>query len=255
MVQMLMAAPRLSTGIHGMVNDWIRSVQSWLSPPTCVLCDQGGADGRDLCHGCAGELPYVMAACRRCAIPLPQPGVCGQCQQRPPAFDAAQALFHYREPVDQLITGLKFNGRLQHARLLGELMADAFLDRHICAEGGAILPVPLHPARLRERGFNQALELARPIARHLGLPLLPRLCQRQHDTAPQLGQDAAARRRNLKGAFVVSDPGAIKSVVVVDDVMTTGSTVELMAQALKRAGVERVEVWVCARADLSGGSR
>ena len=236
-----------------MVNHWLKSVHNWLLPATCVLCDQKGAAGQDLCHGCAGELPYIRAACERCAIPLPLlqagAGVCGQCQQSPPSFDAARALFHYREPVDQLLKGLKFNGKLHNARLLGELMAE-----RLVAPGAlhpdAIVPVPLHPARLRQRGFNQALELARPLARRLGAPLLPQLCQRVRDTAPQLGQDAKARRRNLKGAFAVSDLGDIKRMVIVDDVMTTGSTAELLAQALKRAGAERVELWVCARADL-----
>lgn len=232
-----------------MVNHWLKSVHDWLLPATCVLCDRAGVAGRDLCHGCAGELPYIDSACERCAIPLPQAGVCGQCQQSPPAFDAARALFHYREPVDQLIKGLKFNSRLHNARLLGELMAERLVIPGI-SRPDAIVPVPLHPARLRQRGFNQALELARPIARRLNAPLLPQLCQRLRDTAPQLGQDAKARRRNLKGAFAVADLGGIKHMVIVDDVMTTGSTAELLAQALKRAGVERVELWVCARADL-----
>ena len=232
-----------------MVNHWLRTVHEWLLPSTCMLCDRVGVAGRDLCPGCASELPFITSACERCAIPLPQPGVCGQCQQSLPAYDGARALFHYREPVDQLIKGLKFNGRLHNARLLGELMAEhlAILEMQ---RPDAIVPVPLHPARLRQRGFNQALELARPISRRLGVPLLPQLCQRLRDTAPQLGQDAKARRRNLKGAFAVSTLDGIKRVAVVDDVMTTGSTAELLAQMLKRAGAERVELWVCARADL-----
>lgn len=234
-----------------MVNHWLKNVHDWLLPPTCIFCDRAGVAGRDLCHGCAGELPYIDAACERCAIPLPQAVVCGQCQQSPPAFDAARALFHYREPVDQLITGLKFNGRLHNARLLGELMAERLVLAG-AVKPGAIIPVPLHPARLRQRGFNQALELARPLAKALDAPLLPRLCQRLRDTAPQLGQDARARRRNLKGAFTVSALGDLKHLVVVDDVMTTGSTAGLLAEALKRAGAERVELWVCARADLPG---
>ncbi len=234
-----------------MVNNWLKNVHHWLLPATCILCDRAGVVGRDLCGGCAAELPFISAACERCAIPLPQTGVCGQCQQSPPSFDAARALFHYREPLDQLIKGLKFSGKLHNARLLGTLMAEQWLPT-ADARPDAIVPVPLHPARLRQRGFNQALELARPLARALQVPLLPQLCQRLRDTAPQLGQDARARRRNLKGAFAVSALANIKSVVVVDDVMTTGSTAELLAKALKRAGVERVELWVCARADLPG---
>jgi len=239
-----------------MVNHWLKAVHNCFLSSTCLLCDRPGAAGRDLCHGCADELPFIRAACERCAIPLPllQAGasVCGQCQQSLPAFDTARALFHYREPVDQLIKGLKFNGKLHNARLLGELMAEHLITSDM-KRPDAIVPVPLHPVRLRQRGFNQALELARPIARRMGVPLLPQLCQRLRDTVPQLGQDAKARRRNLKGAFAVADLDSIKHAVVVDDVMTTGSTAELLAQALKRAGAERVELWVCARADLPDG--
>lgn len=237
-----------------MVNHWLKIAHNWRLPSTCILCDRDGVAGRDLCHGCAAELPYLTAACERCAIPLPQAGVCGQCQQSPPSFDAARALFHYREPLDQLITGLKFSGKLHNARLLGALMAER-LVMPAAPRPDVFVPVPLHPARLRQRGFNQALELARPLARALAVPLLPQLCQRLRDTAPQLGQDAGARRRNLKGAFAVQPLGTIKSVAVVDDVMTTGSTAELLAQALKRAGAERVELWLCARADLPDRSR
>ena len=232
-----------------MVNHWLKNIHNWLLPATCILCDRAGSAGRDLCAGCAAELPYISAACVRCAIPLSQTGVCGQCQRLPPSFDAAWALLRYREPVDQLITGLKFNGKLHSARLLGELMA----ERWVIPEAfrtDAIVPVPLHPARMRQRGFNQAMELARPLARRLAVPLLPHLCQRLRDTAPQLGQDAKARQRNLNGVFAVAPLGKIKNVVIVDDVMTTGSTAELLAQALKKAGVARVELWVCARADL-----
>ena len=231
-----------------MVNNWLKNIHNWLLPATCILCDGAGSVGRDLCAGCAAELPYISAACVRCAIPLSQAGLCGQCQRSPPSFDAAWALLHYREPVDQLIKGLKFNGKLHNARLLGELMAERWVIPEAFRHD-AIVPVPLHPARLRQRGFNQAMELARPLARRLAVPLLPHLCQRLRDTAPQLGQDARARQCNLKGAFAVAPLGKIKSVVIVDDVMTTGSTAELLAQALKKAGVARVELWVCARAD------
>ncbi len=238
-----------------MVNNWLKITHNWLLPDTCILCDRMGVAGHDLCDGCAAELPYIGIACERCAIPLPAPGVCGQCQQSPPSFDAARALFYYREPLDQLIKGLKFGGKLHNARLLGQLMAERW-QGSAAMQFDAIVPVPLHPARLRQRGFNQALELARPLAKALELPLLPQLSQRLRDTTPQLGQSAKARRRNLNGAFAVTmpDPASIRRVIVVDDVMTTGSTAELLAKALKQAGVEWVELWLCARADLPGRS-
>jgi ComF family protein len=245
---MLMAGGRLSTSKIHKVNNWLQLVHDWLLPPACVLCGREGHDGRDLCRACAAELPYLETACRRCAIPLPQAGICGRCQQKSPTFDVAHAVFDYSPPVAQLIQRLKFNGKLYNARLLGGLMAERLAAAQVELPE-LIVPVPLHTARLRERGFNQALELARPLARGLGVPLAAGLCRRRQATAPQTGLDARARRRNLKGAFEVCGTSA-GHVALVDDVMTTGSTVEVLARALKRAGVGRVDVWLCARAAL-----
>ncbi len=239
-----MAVGWLSTRKFSGVNKWLCFARHCLLPPGCVLCGRRGAEGLDLCRECAAELPYARLACQRCAIPLPHPGVCGKCQKMPPSFDDARAIFLYQPPVDYLIQVLKFRRKLYSARLLGELMAEHL----ICAKRPeAIVPVPLHSARLRQRGFNQALELARPLSRALGVPLMPQLCQRRFDTASQTGMDARARCRNLKGAFSVSGVAGLSHVAIVDDVMTTGSTVEMLALTLKRGGVARVSVWVCAR--------
>ena len=248
---MLMAAGLLSTVKFHRVNQWLKSTHEWLLPGVCILCGQAGQCGRDLCAACGSELPYLVTACRRCAIPLPRAGICGQCQQRPHAFDMAWAAFDYQPPVDHLIQSLKFNGKFYAARLLGELMA----ERIVAAEldmPQLLLPVPLHPSRLRQRGFNQALELARPLAHKLGLPVNPALCHRSRATVAQTGLDAQARRRNLKGVFEVKAPLVVSHVAIVDDVMTTGSTVEMLAKVLRRAGAARVDVWVCARAALRG---
>ena len=231
-----MAGWHLSTEKFRHVNQWLKSAHNWLLPANCVLCGRAGKNGRDLCHDCAAELPYLKAACRRCAIPLPQAGICGQCQQSSPSFDAAYAVFDYQPPLAQLIQGLKFNGKLYNARLLGGLMAEHFGQIDIGLPE-LIIPVPLHSARLRERGFNQALELARPLARAFDLPLSWDSCRRTRSTTPQTGLDARTRRKNLKGAFEMVKPVAARHVAIVDDVMTTGSTVEMFAQALKRAGV------------------
>ena len=216
-------------------------------PAVCVLCGRPGEGDRDLCSDCEVELPYISTSCRRCAIPVPADGLCGQCQQYPPSFDAATAVFHYAEPLDHLIQGLKFNSQLYNARLLGHLMAER-LKIHNVNLPEVVVPVPLHPQRLRERGFNQALELARPIAKSLGIPLEKGLCRRIRATPAQTGLNARERRRNLKGAFEVRPLSGIKHVAIVDDVMTTASTAEVLAAALKQVGVEQVDVWVCARA-------
>lgn len=246
-----MAGGHLSTRKSGRVNKWLLNAHNWLLPSNCVLCGRSGDQGRDLCCDCAAELPYLKTTCQRCAIPLPQAGICGQCQQSPPSFDAAYAAFDYQPPLAQLIQTLKFNGKLYNARLLGGLMADQFSQTGLCLPE-LLIPVPLSATRLRERGFNQALELARPLAKALNLPLSADYCRRVRSTTPQTGLDAKARRRNLKGAFEVRQRMPIEHVAIVDDVMTTGSTAEMLARTLKRSGVGRVDVWLCARAALHG---
>ena len=200
-----------------------------------------------MCRGCAGDLPVVEVACLRCGAPLPMVGVCGRCQRRPPAFDRAEAICHYRPPLDALIKRLKFNGDLHLARLLGELMADR-LNGSLSMLPDVIVPVPLHIKRLRERGFNQALELARPIARRLGVALDWRHVVRLRATEPQSDLPAKQRSRNIRGAFAVEQGFTAGRVAIVDDVMTTGHTANELAATLRRAGVVDISVWVCARA-------
>ena len=146
-----------------------------------------------------------------------------------------------------LVAGLKFHDRLAGGRLLGELLA-----RHLLVRGGPlpelILPIPLHPRRLRQRGFNQALELALPLGRRLGVPLDRHSCRRNRATQPQTELDLKQRRRNLRNAFALAGPLPARHIALVDDVVTTGSTSNELARLLKRAGAERVEVWAAARA-------
>lgn len=227
-----------------MVYKWLELAQRHLLPPVCCLCGAPGEAGRDLCAACRHELPRPGPGCRSCAAPLAADGlVCGRCQRHPPAFDGVQALFRYRPPVDRLIQALKFEQRLARARLLGDLLAAAMGPD----PQRLLLPVPLHPARLRQRGFNQSLELARRVARAGGGRLLPGLAQRVRATPSQTGLDARARRRNLRGAFRVAGR-APAQITLIDDVMTTGATVDALARALRRAGTETVRVWVVARA-------
>lgn len=237
------------------MNKWTISEQfqwaSLLLPPVCVLCGAAGAQGQDLCSPCRQALPWSQSGCARCGLPLTglaaREALCGQCQTRPPAFERCLAPFRYEPPLDRLLQRLKFQGRLEQARLLGSLMADWLLDAVGESAPDHLIPVPLHAARLRERGFNQALELARPMARRLGLRLDTQSCRRLQATAPQSDLTRQARLKNIKGAFEVVRPVS-GEVVIVDDVMTTGSTAHELAKTLLRAGAERVSVWVCARA-------
>jgi ComF family protein len=216
-----------------------------LLPPTCVLCGGAGHAGRDLCAGCAADLPANPVACPRCALPLGAPAPqCGACLKRPPAFLAALAPFRYADPLDGLVQRYKFGADLAAGRVLAQLLGDA-LDGALAPD--LLVPVPLHRTRLRERGFNQALDLGRLLARRFALVLAPRVLARTRATPAQSGLDARTRRRNVRRAFVASTDVRGKHVALLDDVVTTGATVRECAKALRRAGAASVVVWAVAR--------
>jgi ComF family protein len=220
-------------------------------PPHCLLCGAPGAEGRDLCAGCTGDLAINTPCCPRCALPLEIAApLCGECLQREPPFAAAWAPFRYGHPLDLLETRFKFGRDLAAGRVLAELMMmRASVDAP--ARPALLIPVPLHVARLRERGYNQALELAKPLAQALGIALRHDLLVRSKATPPQTGLDAKARRRNLRGAFALVPNAALPGhVVLFDDVMTTGTTLREAARVLLRGGATRVDVWALARAPL-----
>lgn len=210
---------------------------------SCFLC-RGAAAGV-LCADCDADLPRLPAArCPRCALAAPAGAVCGRCLAQPPAYDATVAALAYEFPADVLVQALKFRGELALAPLLGALLA-ARLPRG--ARADYIVPVPLAPARLRERGFNQSLELARAVSAATGCRLAPRLVERVGDARPQVDLPLAERARNVRGAFRCAQRLEGAEIAVLDDVMTTGATLEEMALALRRAGAARVVNWVVAR--------
>ncbi len=232
-----------------MVYKWLNKTRSILFPPRCRLCLADGGYGRELCLACQQELPWLEQACERCALPLTgqaDAGVCPTCLSSPPILDACHALFGYQPPVNRWIHALKFDQDLAVARLLGQLLADR-LTRSPLGQAPSLLPVPLHPSRLRQRGYNQALELVRPLLDN-GWTLSRCRCQRKRYTAAQMGLAARHRRRNLSGAFSVNGRLDRQHILLIDDVMTTGATLNELACTLKKAGAERVEAWVIARA-------
>ena len=223
-------------------------MQFALLPPHCLLCGQSGSHRRDLCAACAADLVHNRIACPRCALPMQTPApLCGECLQHEPPFAAAFAPFVYASPLDQLVTRLKFGRNLAAGRVLSELWIDA-LRAASPSLPDALIPVPLHPDRLRERGYNQALELARPLAKAFGIPLRDDVLVRTRATSAQSNLDAQERHRNLRGAFSVAGGTLPAYVAVVDDVMTTGATLHECAHTLLRAGVERVDAWALGRA-------
>lgn len=228
------------------MNNWLFSIQQYLLPTVCVTCGRQAEQSFDLCRACLAAMPYLDYACRRCALPLQIDGLCGHCQRTVPPFDRTFSLFRYAHPVDHLIQQLKFNRRLINARLLGALMAEALLHREERLPD-LIVPVPLHKKRLRWRGYNQALELARPISSHFGVPIASRCCRRVRETAVQSDLPAKQRGANVKGAFEVDVSLSGQRVAIIDDVMTTGNTAAELARVLLERGAREVDVWVCAR--------
>ena len=227
------------------VDGWLHKAVRMVFPPRCLLCGETGLNGRDLCPACTEALPWNASACLRCALPLPSPGTCGACLQKPPPMGETHAVFVYGFPLDRLVPRLKFHNDLAAGRLLSGLMADAL---GALPRPAALLPVPLHATRLGRRGYDQALELAAPLAQRLRIPLLADALLRTRATAPQSELDAVTRQRNLRRAFAVRAQAALPDhVALVDDVMTTGATLEAAARTLRRAGVSRVDAWVCAR--------
>ncbi len=232
-----------------MVNGRLQHVRSWLWPGHCLLCRAQIDAGEELCHGCRAELPWIEAACPRCAAALPPDSAsapCGSCQRKPPVFDRTYAALHYAPPLDQLILGLKYHRRLDLARTLGRLLAQRLPS--FAGRPDVLIPVPLHTSRLRQRGYNQSLELARVIAKQLGLPVAGNAARRLRETPAQTGLPLEKRAGNVRNAFAVDADLAGQHIAIVDDVMTSGHTVNAFARVLRRAGAAEISVWVVARA-------
>lgn len=224
-------------------------LMNWLLPPSCLLC--GAVNQQIICEGCISDLPYhhEYPTCYSCGAVLPKRVtvqiLCGRCLQTKPYYTHTQALYCYEFPVNILIHAVKFRDNLGLLRTLAQFMADHYaFDGH----PDVLIPIPLHPKRLRERGYNQALELARPISRVSGIPIDTQTCKRIKYTSRQTQLTAQERAKNLKDAFFV-EPNAAdwQHVVLIDDVVTTGTTVNELAKALYYAGVERIDVYCCAR--------
>ena len=214
----------------------------------CVLC--GAASGSALlCPDCRRELPRPSSAtCPVCGGPgdrLDRGRACGSCLKQPPAYDRCIAALRYAFPADELIQALKYGKRLALAKLLADTLTDAVAG---APRPDVIVPLPLHPDRARARGFNQAMEIAKPLARHLGLPIEAARLARTRNTAPQASLSLDDRRHNVKNAFACAGTWDGRHVALIDDVMTSGATLHEAAKALKRAGAAEVSLWVAARA-------
>lgn len=187
---------------------------------------------------------HTQAHCPQCATPTPGGQVCGSCLKRQPAFDRTIAALAYTFPLDRLIPRLKYHSRLAVAPALGGCLAEAVASS---PRPDRLIAMPLHATRIRERGFNHAIEIARIVGKQLGITLDTTSCQRIRDTPPQQGLKHDARRRNVRGAFTCSGKIEGQHIALVDDVMTTGTSLDELAATLKRAGAREVTCWVVAR--------
>ena len=230
------------------VNEWLDT----LIPRQCVLCGLESGAG-NTCVGCQQDLPWILQGCGRCGGPLPPDcgsNLCGRCTVAITTADQVASALVYEYPVDRLIAAAKFHGRLEIACALGELLGIWLRRHHTEAHfdmPDVIIPVPLHRRRLASRGFNQALEIANPVGRMLGLTVERRACQRVRDTVAQTTLTGRTRRRNVRGAFRANAQVAGLCVAMVDDVLTTGSTLAALGAALRAAGARSVQAWSVAR--------
>jgi len=214
-----------------------------------VLCSSFHHGNVDICPVCFEGLAWFDGAqCLSCALPVSDNvELCGRCLITPPFYDKTRAVFEYKGEVEWLIQQLKFHGKLIPGHILGQLIADQLTAQLKSSPIELMIPVPLHVKRIRERGFNQTVELFRCLSRRLKLPMDVKSCERTIFTDKQSGLSSRQRQKNIKGVFHFSHAVRAKRVAVVDDVMTTGSTVNELARLLKDQGVEHVEIWVCAR--------
>ncbi|RZI84545.1 MAG: ComF family protein [Rubrivivax sp.] len=224
-------------------------------PGLCLICRQPQWDA--ICHRCVTAFASPRPRCQRCALPVEgHLAPCRPCDDQPPEFDRAVAAVDYTAPWSELIARFKFNGDLALSRPLSSLLAERLKALPARSRPQVIIPTPLSAARLRERGYNQTWHLARRLSGQMGIPALPHALRRVKDTARMMSLDADERRRQIRHAFEVAPEHrralAGRHVAVVDDVLTTGATLNEITLTLQDAGVRSVSVWVLARTPSPG---
>ena len=231
-----------------------QKILSNLFPSRCILCQKTVDQALEICSECYQELPHNDVCCQRCALPLAE-GInntvlCGRCIRKTPAFDYAYSPFRYEDEVIGLVHQLKFGEKISYAKAMGEMLFRQLLATD--EKPDCLLPVSLHSSRLRQRGFNQSIEISRVISRQLSIPIERTAIVRHRSTVAQTGLNAKQRQKNIRGAFSVVAELNYKHVLIIDDVMTTGATVNELARVLKKNKVERVGVLSIARAPVKG---
>lgn len=229
--------------------DVIREVLAQAVKSRCALCGDAATDS-GLCAPCREDLPWLPAArCPSCALPTPDGALCGVCLRSPPAHDGVACAVTYEFPVDALVRALKYHGRLAAARPLAGILARALTQEPL---PDIVVPLPLSDARLVERGYNQAAEIARLLSGPWRTATGRGILGRTGHARPQATLSLDARRRNVKGTFeCIKNVGGLR-IAILDDVMTSGATLDEAARVLKRAGAASVRGWVVARTPRAG---
>ncbi len=220
-----------------------RTVNSVL-PERCCLCLQPDSGG--FCHRCQDILPWIHSSCQRCGKAMTIPGICGQCQNKNIYFDQVVVPFQYKEPVSRHLHQLKYQGQFSIAPSMAKILA-AKIIKSGCAFPDVLIPVPLHPNRLRQRGFNQASLIAQHVGKLLGLPLDRQLVSRIRDTPSQTELNAVEREKNMQDAFAVSPGGRYDSVAVIDDIITSGATINAICGKLRDQNYNQISAWAIAK--------
>lgn len=224
-----------------------KQLPGFLTPGICLLCHEHIHAHSLVCNDCKNDLPFNKTSCEKCGRPQFLNTICSSCNKQPTKIDRTITSFTYQFPVDELIRKLKYNQMVIIAQELGLDLATTIASVNTYLPE-CVLPVPLHRFRYISRGFNQATEIANVVARKLNLSVDTRLLHRARNTLAQFDLNPTERKRNVKNAFILNTKPIYKFVAIIDDVITTGSTVNEIAKVLKKAGVKRVEAWSCAYA-------
>lgn len=221
----------------------IGRLYSKLMPIQCILC---GSDHSEqiICEQCRPDLPTLGNVCPRCATPLSVSSLCGYCLTHPPIQTVTISLYPYASPIDRLISDMKYHNTLYLTNFFAQQLCDKVSDRLLPK---MLIPIPLHPSRLRQRGYNQSWEIARLLAQKLSIPISHDGLKRIRNTLPQASLPFSQRKQNLTKAFAQGNIVLPDHVALIDDVVTTGHTANMAGKVLQKAGVDHIELWTIAR--------
>lgn len=221
-------------------------------PNYCVVCRDLTQRNSAICQACEQDLPWNHQACFRCGNTLDplenNLSLCGECLIQPPKFYRTIAPLLYEQPIVKFITQLKFHHQLLYAKLLGQLLAERIKRVYTNTElPECIVPMPLHKKRIKQRGFNQAIEIAKPIAKALHLTINHQLCRRKKNTQAQSSLTGESRKLNIHNAFEITNNLNVKHIAVLDDVITTGNTIRALSETINTDNKIKIDIWCCAR--------